>query len=74
MRVLIFNSYGEPSRYQSKTGMLGGWQDSLQTILMEHTNLELIIAFKGSGEVKKKRWGDLSSYSFKFFSLGTFKK
>lgn len=54
MRVLIFNSYGEPSRYQSKTGMLGGWQDSLQTILMEHTNLELIIAFKGSGEVKKR--------------------
>ena len=52
MRILWFN-FNAPSRYNSCTsGVLGGWQDSLQSIVMKYTQIELVIAFKGKGEVK----------------------
>ena len=52
MRILWFN-LNAPSRYNSCTsGVLGGWQDSLQSIVMKYTQIELVIAFKGKGEVK----------------------
>lgn len=47
MKVLWFE-ITEPSRYRGSNGVLAGWQDSLENILLEEKNIELIVAFESS--------------------------
>lgn len=52
MKVLWFN-LNTPKNYNSgERTLLGGWQDSLETIVKANTDIELYIAFKGIGQVK----------------------
>lgn len=52
MKVLWFNR-SCPAIYKESLGtLLGGWQDSLEKILKNNTDIELYIAFKGNGSVK----------------------
>lgn len=44
MKVLCFN-VTEPIRYQENNGFIGGWQDSLESIVSQFENIELFIAF-----------------------------
>lgn len=52
MKVLWFNR-SCPAIYKESLGtLLGGWQDSLERILKNNTDIELYIAFNGNGSVK----------------------
>lgn len=52
MKVLWFN-LSTPKNYNSDgRTLLGGWQDSLESIVKAYSNIELYIAFKGIGKVK----------------------
>lgn len=54
MKVLWFN-LSTPRNYNSTTKtLLGGWQDSLEEIIKTELNIDLYIAFKGSGDVKSE--------------------
>lgn len=53
MKILWFNLRA-PKNYNTKTkSVLGGWQDSLESIIKQYTDIELYIAFKGSGPTKQ---------------------
>lgn len=53
MKVLWFE-LAIPSRYNNKgLTIYGGWQDSLENIVRNYLDIELIIAFKGKGVVKQ---------------------
>lgn len=44
MKILWFE-ITIPSRYENNGGVIGGWQDSLETIVREIPNIELYVAF-----------------------------
>lgn len=53
MKVLWFNRSCPVIYKESRGALLGGWQDSLESILkINNTDIELYIAFKGNGSVK----------------------
>ena len=47
MKVLWFE-VTEPSRYKANGAPIGGWQDSLESIVRLHTDIELYVAFMSS--------------------------
>lgn len=47
MKVLWFE-VTEPSRYRANGAPIGGWQDSLESIVRKHTDIELFVAFMSS--------------------------
>lgn len=47
MKVLWFN-VTEPTHYQQNNGFIGGWQDSLESIVSQCEEIELTIAFTSS--------------------------
>ena len=53
MKVLWFN-VTEPTRYQENNGFIGGWQDSLESIVSPCKDIDLTIAFTSlySSQVK----------------------
>lgn len=53
MKVLWFN-LSTPKNYNSTNTLLGGWQDSLEEIVKKELNIDLYIAFKGTGNIKSK--------------------
>lgn len=53
MKVLWFN-LSTPKNYNSTSTLLGGWQDSLEEIVRNEGNIQLYIAFKGTGNIKSK--------------------
>lgn len=69
MRILWFE-ITEPGRYVSDKAPVGGWQDSLQNIIMTYKDVELAIAFEhvGHGENREidgvKYYPINTTYSF----------
>lgn len=53
MRVLWFE-ITEPGRYNPEKAPVGGWQDSLQDIVMQHHDVQLAIAFEHRGNGEKR--------------------
>lgn len=53
MKILWFNRSIPVSYIETHGGLLGGWQDSLECIVKCYSNIELFIAFKGEGQIKK---------------------
>lgn len=61
MRVMWFE-VSCPSRYKDKGRVIGGWQDSLETIARQSQSLELIIAFEGRNGEKETKIVDSVTY------------
>ena len=61
MRVLWFE-VTEPSRYQDKGLVIGGWQDSLENIVRECPDIELSIAFETNDACAQKKKVDGVTY------------
>lgn len=53
MRILWFE-ITEPGQYVSDKAPVGGWQDSLQDIIMTHNDIELAIAFEHAGKGERR--------------------
>lgn len=53
MKVLWFECTA-PGRYQGDDAILGGWQDSLETIVREVSDIELTIAFEGGYDIEER--------------------
>lgn len=58
MKVLWFE-ITTPSRYKNDGGVLAGWQDSLESIVAAHDDMELYIAFEANADAKPKVLGSV---------------
>lgn len=58
MRILWFE-ITTPSRYKNDGGVLAGWQDSLETIVSSHGEIDLYVAFEAKVGAKKKEQGNV---------------
>lgn len=61
MRVLWFEMGVTPAGYNGGVSGKGGWQDALEQIVVENTDIELFVAFysEGCSESKKRKSGNV---------------